>query len=217
MRCTRSRRSRGSPMESVLRRPGDRHPLAASRGVPMSDLDAFIDKLSNTPPSCIKNFSVATSTFPEPWDDNPTSVWQLRCKCGHDNGNLLGYSLADYNTDYGGDLLLVSPLAFRCNQCNATTELLDTDIHGYHADIDIREGLSGGAVKIRGTGDRQPFPCPKCNNDVFSIVVGFVFWNADELADEFDDRWEDLFNVFLCHTTCRECGHVSTPTDFGKL
>lgn len=183
----------------------------------MPDLDAFIHRLRTTPPSCIKEFNVVTSTLPEPWDDNPTSVWQLRCNCGHDKGNLLGYSLADYNTDYDGELSLVSPLAFRCSQCNTTTELLDTDIHGYHADIDIREGSSGGAVKIRGTGDRQSFPCPKWKHDVFSVVVAFVFWNADELAEEFDDRWEDLFNVFLCHTTCCQCGYVSTPTDFGKL
>ena len=39
----------------------------------------------------------------------------------------------------------------------------------------------------------------------------------DELAEEFDDQWEDLFSVFLCHCKCVGCGQTSQPTDFGKL
>ena len=183
----------------------------------MSDLAAFIKGLRETPPSCIRECNALPAELPEPWDDNPRSVWRIRCKCGCDIGKLLGHSLADYNAGYEGPLSLISPLAFHCDECNAVTEMLDTDIHGYHADIYIREGLSGGSAKIRGNGDRQSFPCPNCEHDVFSIVLGFVFWNADELADEFDDRWEDLFNVFLCYTTCCHCGELSTPTDFGKL
>jgi hypothetical protein len=128
--------------------------------------------------------------------------------------------LEDYHDDYEGPLELISPLAFKCGNCDRTAELLDTDVHGYHADIDLRAGTSGGSCKMRGTGDcgdRLAFPCPNCNSDVFSIIVGFVFWNADELAEEFDDRWEDLFNVFLLYSSCLKCGTTSRPADFGKL
>ena len=33
-----------------------------------------------------------------------------------------------------------------------------------------------------------------------------------ELAEEFDDGWEDLFNVFLCRCTCSNCGKTSAAT-----
>lgn len=183
-------------------------------------MDDFITLLENTPPSCLQGLACVPTNLPEPWDDNPKSVWQVRCKCGGTTGRLMGYSLADYNDEYDGPLELISPLAFQCASCEHTAELLDTDIHGYHADIDLREGITGGSCKIRGTGQRGSrlaFPCPKCNADIFSIIVGFVFWNGNELEDLFDGRWEDLFNVFLCYAVCLKCDTISRQADFGKL
>ena len=49
------------------------------------------------------------------------------------------------------------------------------------------------------------------------ITVAFVFWYLDELAEEFDSRWEELFDVFLYEWKCVSCGEISTPTNFGKL
>lgn len=181
-------------------------------------MDSFIAILEKTQPSCLRDFSCLPATIPEHWDDSPKSVWQVRCKCGGTIGRLLGYSLKDFKDEYDGPLVMISPLAFQCAACEQETELLDTDIHGYHADLELREGTIGGSCKIRGTGEcRLAFPCPVCNNELFAIVVGFVFWNADELAEEFDDRWEDLFNVFLLYATCVSCGNMSRPVDFGKL
>lgn len=181
-------------------------------------MDSFIAQLENTLPSCLRAFSCIRATLPETWDDNPKSVWQVGCKCGGNAGRLLGYSLQDFHGEYDGPLAMISPLAFQCAVCKQETTLLDTDIHGYHADLDLREGTTGGSCKIRGAGvGRLAFPCPSCNKDLFSIVVGFVFWNVDELAEDFEARWEDLFSVFLCYATCLNCGKISRPTDFGKL
>jgi hypothetical protein len=165
----------------------------------------------------MRNFAPVPARLPERWDDNPKSVWQVQCKCGGAIGRLLGHSLKVFNSEYDGPLLLISPLAFQCASCERPTELLDTDIHGYHADLDLREGTTGRSCKFRGSGERLAFPCPACSADLFTIVVGFVFWDAEELEEEFEDRWEDLFNVFLCYTSCVKCGAMSRPADFGKL
>jgi hypothetical protein len=182
-----------------------------------SPFDDFVERLKRTPPSCLCNCLAEPAELPEHWDDNPKSVWQIKCRCGGVKGRLLGYSLNDYNPEYDGPLLLVSPLAFECMPCKARTAFLDADIHGYHADIDRRAGIQGGSCKIRGSGEPTSFRCPECANDLFTLTTAFVFWNADELAEEFEDRWEDLFNVFLCYASCCQCGGISKPTEFGKL
>ncbi|MEM7312178.1 MAG: hypothetical protein AAF497_03405 [Planctomycetota bacterium] len=97
------------------------------------------------------------------------------------------------------------------------TELLDTDKHGYHADIDIRAGTSDGSTKYRGSGEKLAYGCPKCGQYLFGFDLVFDYWDVGELAEEFDGRWEDLFNGFACQASCSECGHISDPTEFGKL
>jgi len=182
-----------------------------------SPFDDFVERLKRTPPSCLSNCVVEPAELPEYWDNNPTSAWKTRCHCGGEKGRLLGFSLNDFNPEYDGPLLLVSPLAFECAACMERTAFLDTDIHGYHADIDRRAGIRGGSCKIRGSGEPTAFLCPGCANNQFTLVTAFVFWNADALAEEFEHRCEDLFNVFLCYASCCRCGGVTKPTDFGKL
>jgi hypothetical protein len=177
----------------------------------------LVERLRTTAPSCLKGFKVIPAQLPEPFDDNPCSVWQLACRCGGVQGRFLGYPLKDYDPAYTGPECFLSPLAFECATCQAVTELLDTSRHGYHAEVARRAGEDGGAGKLRGAGPRQAFRCPGCRGNVFGITVGFVFWNPDELAEEFDDRWEELFSVFLCHCQCAGCEQISQPTDFGKL
>ena len=183
----------------------------------VEDFDAFVEWLQQTRPSCLSACVATPAVLPEPWDDNPKSVWQLSCHCGSSSGRLLGYPLKDYNPGYDGPEIFLSPLGFECSACKLVMEFLDTDVHGYHAEIARREGDGCGSAKLRGSGPRQAFRCPKCNDQTFSITTAFVFWGADELAEEFDGEQQDLFNVFLCYGTCARCGHVSQPTDFGKL
>lgn len=181
------------------------------------DEEQLVERLRTTAPSCLKGVKVIPTRLPEPFDNNPCSVWQVACRCGALQGRLLGYSLKDYNAEYNGPECFLTPLAFECAACNQVTELLDTDLHGYHAEVARLEGDEAGAAKLRGKGPRQAFRCPGCGGHSFEVTVGFVFWNPDELAEEFDAHWEDLFSVFLCHCKCDGCGQSSQPTDFGKL
>jgi hypothetical protein len=179
------------------------------------DEEQLVELLQTTAPSCLRDFIVTPTQLPEPFDDNLCSVWQVACRCGGTQGRFLGYPLKDYNTDYDGPMCFLGPLGFECHRCYAVTELLDTDRHGYHADLARREGGIGSA-KLRGQGPRHKWTCPDCHKDRFEVVVGFVFWYPDELI-EFDGEWEELFNVFLCYCRCGHCGLTSQPTDFGKL
>ncbi|QDS99347.1 hypothetical protein [Adhaeretor mobilis] len=177
----------------------------------------LVKRLQTAVPSCLKQFKTTPAELPKPFDENPCSVWRIACKCGGEQGHFLGYPLKDYNAEYDGPECFLSPLAFECNTCSTVTELLNTDLHGYHAEVARLEGDEHGSSKLIGEGSRQVFRCSDCGSDVFSVVAGFVFWYPDELADEFDEAWEDLFSVFLCHCTCAGCGQTSEPTDFGKL
>jgi hypothetical protein len=176
-----------------------------------------VERLRTIAPLCLRGFNATPAQLPEPFDDNPCSVWQVACHCGNTQGRFLGYPLRDYIPEYDGPECFLSPLAFECASCRAVTELLDTDRHGYHAEVDRREGYEERSAKLRGDGPRKAFPCPDCGGQVFEVTVGFVFWYPDELAEEFDDHWEDLFSVFLCHCKCVGCARTSQPTDFGKL
>ena len=179
--------------------------------------DELIEHLQTTPPACISGFSPLPTQLDKPFDDNPTSVWQLKCGCGGERGYFLGHSLSKWVEQKQGELdIFVGPLAIECSACDRVTELLDTEIHGYHADLAQREGEID-SVKYRGEGPRQRYACPGCGGEEFTTKAGFVFWYPDELLEEFSERYEDLFNVFLCHCTCTGCGKPSEPTQFGKL
>ncbi len=119
------------------------------------------------------------------------------------------------NPSYKGDLL-VSPFAFECSACSRVTELLDSDIHGYHAEVGKLEGGIRSA-KLRGTGPRTTFACPGCEKTSFRMVVGFVYWDFDILEDEPQLPAQEFFNLFLLYCTCVNCGRLSEPTEFGKL
>jgi hypothetical protein len=177
----------------------------------------LIKRLRTTPPSCLSDFKIKPAQLPTPFDSNPCSVWQIACRCGGGRGRFMGYPLKSYNTDYDGPETFISPLAFECTECNRATELLDTDRDGYHAEVALREGDGVGSAKLRGQGPRPSFTCPGCGAEQFEVVVGFVFWYPDELLEEFDGEWEELFNVFLCYCKCAGCDEVSQPTDFGRL
>ena len=177
--------------------------------------DSIEAQIRRTPPDCLRSFQLSPARLPKPFDDNVTTVWQLACLCGSDVGRLLGHRLEKLNASYKGDLF-VSPLAFECSACNRLTELLDTDIHGYHAEVEKLEGGTGSA-KLRGTGPRTKYVCPSCQESSFRMVVGFVYWDFDIIEDESHLPAQEFFNEFLLYCTCVNCGRLSEPTEFGKL
>ncbi len=179
--------------------------------------EQLVERLRITAPACLNDCRLGQGQLSKPFDTNPCSVWTVACNCGGSTGKFLGYPLSDYSKDYEGPECFLSPLAFECNTCKKVTEILDTNLHGYHSDVARREENDLGSGKLRGEGPRKAFACTGCASTQFNVTVAFVFWYADELAEEFEDRWEDLFNVFLCECKCVSCGHISRPTDFGKL
>jgi hypothetical protein len=177
-----------------------------------NELEAHVRR---TPPSCVSSFRLTSTQLPKPNDDNFTTTWQLACKCGCDTGRLGGHRLEKLNPNYKGPLL-VSPLAFQCAACSQVTELLNTDIHGYHAEVGKLEGGTGSS-KLCGSGPRSGHTCPSCQKNVFRMVAGFVYWDFDIIEDEPELPAQEFFNVFLLYCTCANCGQISEPTEFGKL
>jgi hypothetical protein len=172
------------------------------------------EKIRANPPSCVAGFNLLTE-LPVAWDDSFKLVFSLECKCGSHIGKVLGYPLSDYNFSYDGDEF-VTPIAFHCGQCNTVTEILDTAIHGYHAELAKVEGGVGSA-KIRGNGVRSEYVCPNCENKTFKVTVSFIYWDFDIMYDEPDWAGQEFFNVFLIYGHCQNCDHVSPIADLGKL
>jgi len=179
------------------------------------DDDQIAEKICANPPSCVAGFNLSSTKLPVSWDDAFKTVYQIRCKCGSETGKILGYPLKDYNPSYDSNLL-VTPIAFRCDQCSTATEILDTAVHGYHAEVAKLEGGIGSA-KIRGSGLRSTFECPSCSDTIFQVTVGFVYWDFDIIYDEPELPGQEFFNVFLMYGHCQNCHHISSITDLGKL
>jgi hypothetical protein len=179
------------------------------------DQNDIAEYITKTPPSCVRSFQLAPTCLPEKCGEVLTTTWRLRCSCGGDIAKLIGYPLKDLNADYaGGDF--VSPLAFECSRCQQITEIFNTTIHGYHAEIAKIEGGTS-LVKHHGTGTRAAFVCPTCAMPHFQMIVGFVYWDFDIVLDEPELPAQEFFNEFLLYCECVNCNRNSKPTHFGKL
>jgi hypothetical protein len=143
------------------------------------------------------------------------SLWRLRCRCGSRHGKLLGYQLQDYAPDYLGDSM-VTPIGFKCGSCSEVTEILDTALHGYHAELAKLEG-GGGSAKVSGSGERKVYRCGNCQHQVFDLTLGFAYWHFDIIFDEPELPAQNFFNEFLMLCTCARCGGLSEPVELGKL
>jgi hypothetical protein len=179
-----------------------------------ADYECIIQRLRTAPPTCVSGFKLTPAELPEPWDDNPRSVWQLACPCGSEHARLLGYAISDYTDWPGGENIFISPIGFECAACGEVTEILDTDIHGYNAEVGKLEPDGVGSVKYRGEGPRLAYPCPGCGGKLFAVTVGFVFWPGaiEVFLDEPGWRWEDFFSAFVCYCRCVGCGQLCQPT-----
>ncbi len=184
----------------------------------MDDLvELTTERLRTTPPTCVRGFRLTPTELPVTYDDDCKSVWRLACDCGEERGRVLGYPLHDYNPTYDGPECYLSPLGFECSCCGKVTEIIDTDIHGYHSEVAKIEG-GIGSVKSRGEGPRRPFSCLACGAQLFVVTVSFVYWPAAfDLLEEPELPILEFFNEFLSYGRCVACGEVSALTNFGKL
>ncbi len=145
-------------------------------------------------------------TIDAPEHINP--IFALSCRCGGSQHYVHGYQWI--NPDFHNALVFLSPLVLECAVCGKRTDLLDTDVHGYDAE------LGGCSATVRGQGDRFVFECPSCGRLPFDTFVRFEY--PDDLLGgdfpEFAGREQDLFSWFSLIGKCPKCCQVLTITDF---
>ena len=173
----------------------------------MSDLTYFM----NHPPRCLAGFKakalaegLPSLTFDghrEEW--NP--VFALSCACGGTEFRVAGYALTE--PDYS---LFLSPLVAGCSSCGQVAALLDSDIHGYDAE------LGHGSCTRRAEGTPTDFRCPSCSANRGALFMRFEFTQDlfDGSFDEVQVEKEDLFTWVTCVSRCSECGQDNSVADF---
>jgi hypothetical protein len=136
------------------------------------------------------------------------TVFLLACACGGEQHYVLGYHWR--NPDFHNELVFLSPLTLRCASCGKVTELIDTDRHGYDAEI--------GAIvaTARAEGKRGEYRCDRCGVEPFQVCARFEY--SDDLFDrdfkEFRGREQDLFSWFSAVGKCRGCSRLLSIADF---
>jgi hypothetical protein len=145
-------------------------------------------------------------TIDAPEHTNP--VFNLSCRCGGDGHYVHCHRWA--NPDFRNQVVTLSPLDLECSACRAITPLLDTDAHGYDAE------LGHGTATVRGQGERVVFECPICGRQPLQAFVRFEY--PDDLFDgdfpEFAEREEELFTWFSLVGRCSKCSQMLAVAEF---
>jgi len=136
------------------------------------------------------------------------TVFSLACKCGGDSHYVHGYRWR--NPDFDNTVVFLSPLALECSNCGAKTALLDTDIHGYDAELDH------GTATANGKGDSFVFECGECGRQSLKTYARLEY--PGDLFDgdlpEFQGREQDLFTWFSLLGYCPKCSQLIPVADF---
>jgi len=172
----------------------------------MSDIKYFLDH----PPRCLTGFQARQpEKLPDVEFDGHGEEWNpvfvLACSCGAKDFRLSGFATTE--EDFS---LFLSPLEATCTNCNRAIALLDTDVHGYDAE------LGHGSCTRRAEGTPGHFSCPNCTSHRGSLFMRFEF-PRDLFDDDFDDvqiAKEDLFTWVTCVSQCSGCGQSNVVSDF---
>jgi hypothetical protein len=167
-------------------------------------------RLRNTPPRCLAGFKVEPATLTGVALDGHGSglnkIYKLSCTCANDRFRVLGHHV---KSEQGGTVF-VSPLALECALCGVVMELIDTDQHGYDAE------LGHGSATIRGDGPRTPFACDTCGVRPITAFARFEH-SGEELADSFIEEFpnsQDYFSWFSLVGRCEGCKRLLNVADF---
>ena len=173
------------------------------------ELEAFLEKryngalarLNANTPNCLDGF-VATPTNDlaahgfDGHGEPLNKIYALRCKCGAEQFEAIGY-----HTENAGYKIFVSPLSLRCLACGVDTEIFDSDLHGFNAQID------SDPATIRAQGERSPFACA-CGDRAFKPYARFEF--SSETLEDSTGEWtgneHNLFSWFSLVGDCAKCG-----------
>src|SRR5262249_44521776 len=134
-------------------------------------------------PSCIAGFELQRTTPKSRASQQQGTAFALSCKCGSKEGAVLGYPLRDLRRDYTGTQF-VGPLAFTCSSCQQLTEIIDSDVHGYHGALKRYLGESSPPATISGKGVRKTFECPNCSGTMLRVTAEFFYSGAEQDIEE---------------------------------
>ncbi len=154
-------------------------------------INAIQRDLCNNAPNCVQGFRRMPTQLPcewrGMWDEGFRTVWKLSCNCGEEIGEVLGYRGSRIMPGWEGAEAFLSPLAFKCVGCGTQTEIIDTDRHGYHAEV---AKIEDGTESCKARGERLPdrFICPDCREPRFSMVVAFARAEGSSMMIDVVDR-----------------------------
>lgn len=135
-------------------------------------------------------------------------VFALSCQCGCGRQYVHCYRWS--NPDCDNAIVFLSPLVLECAACGKMTELLDTNLHGYDAELGHR------IATARARGQHVVYQCPECGRQPLEAFVRFEY--PDDLFDgdfpEFAGREQELFTWFNLVGKCPKCSQLLAVTDF---
>ena len=148
------------------------------------------------------SFAVAPVEEPPEGTFNELGYFALACVCGSMSFKVLGHPQEDG--------FFAAPFSLICAHCGKSEELFDIATHGYDAE------LGHGCYSTRGTGTQSEYSCPVCQSSDFLAQAGFSYEidPVQELGAENQERIQDLFDWFYLDVTCRNCGTVTSVSDY---
>ena len=169
----------------------------------MKDLRAHV--LAH-PPRCLADVLAAPAGLLEDRDMDSVA-FRLTPHAGPSLAQVLGHKLSRYNLDYDGGEF-ISPLSLLWSGASAPAPVFDSDVHGYHGEME-------SSAKLRGDGPPEAFSCPACGGGVFHVSVQFDYGEAchDLAEDEPDLAVEDYFQNIMVDGLCIGCGKISRVLD----
>jgi hypothetical protein len=137
------------------------------------------------------------------------SVFALACSCVSGQRFIHGFSWINPD-NFDTTSVFLSPMFLECTAYGKRTDLIDTDAHGYDAE------LGHILATARGRGDPSMYECPECGRQRSDVFARFEY--PDELFEqdfpEFAGRKEDLFSWFSLLGKCRRCAQSLVAADF---
>ncbi len=159
--------------------------------------------VNSHPPRCLASFKIAAVAMPDAeWDghgEELNAVFQVSCTCGSRAHSISGFSWRP--SEKASQRVFLSPIELTCTSCAKQSLLLDTDAHGYDAE------LGHGSATRRGEGDPAKFRCEKCSEESMEALIRFEYPD-DVFGDEFKDfrgGRADLFTWVSVLGRCQGC------------
>ena len=168
--------------------------------------------VNSRPPRCLAPFKIAPVEMPDAeWDghgEELNPVFQVSCTCGSRAHSISGFSWRP--SEEAAERVFLSPIGLTCTSCSKQSVLIDTDAHGYDAE------LGHGSTTVRGEGDPMKFRCEKCSNESMEVLVRFEY-PADVFGDDFEDfkgGRADLFTWVSVVGRCQGCKGLWAVADY---